>query len=310
MADNRTLQLDELRAFARVAELASFSRAAEQLGLARGQVSAAVQRLEARLGARLLQRTTRSVRLSADGEQFLPRCQDLLADAEQLQGMFQPVASGLRGRVRLDLPQALARDLVIPHLPDLLQRHPQLEVGISTSDRRVDVVREGFDIVLRVGRLADVDLAVRPLGEMTMCNVASPAYLRAHGVPRSLDDLAAHRLVHYAPGLGTQGAAWEHVDAAGVVRERPMRCSLVVNGTDACTAACLAGLGLIQVPHRGARRLIEAGLLQEVLPAHRAAPMPVSLLYPHRRQLAPRVRAMLDWIAGIVGPDLAALPAG
>ena len=210
------MDLHELRIFATVAELASFSRAAEQLGLAKGRVSTAVQQLEARLGTRLLQRTTRSVRVTPDGERFLDRCKELLTEAEQLQAMFQPAASGLSGRLRIDLPNTIARDFVLPRLPEFLAAHPLLEIGVSTTDRRVDLVHEGFDCVLRVGALVDSDLVARPLGGLPMRNVASPAYLRTHGTPRSLDDLAAHHVVHYMPSLNAQGAAWEHVDGDGM----------------------------------------------------------------------------------------------
>jgi DNA-binding transcriptional LysR family regulator len=304
------MQLDDLRIFARVAELASFTQAADQLGLAKGRVSAAVQQLEAHVGTRLLQRTTRRVRLTADGEQFLERCKELLADADALQAMFQPASSGLRGRLRVDLPYALTRDLVIPRLPEFLSAHPLLEIGISSTDRRVDLVQEGFDCVLRVGALADANLIARPLGMMAMRNVASPAYLRAHGTPRTLADLAHHRIVHYAAKLGTQGAGWEYVDG-GVVRVHPMRTALVVNATDAYHAACLAGLGLIQVPVLGSQHLVDAGLLVEVMPEFAAAPMPVSLIYPDRRHLAPRVQAFMQWLTQVVEPHLqASRPSG
>ncbi|MGZ5179452.1 MAG: LysR substrate-binding domain-containing protein [Ramlibacter sp.] len=298
------MDLDQLRVFARVADLASFSQAADQLGLAKSRVSAAVRQLEADVGARLLQRTTRRVRLTPDGEQFLDHCNELLADAEQLQAMFQPASSGLRGRVRIDLPNSLARDVVIPRLPELLAEHPGLEVGISTTDRRVDLVREGFDCVVRIGALADTDLVARPLGAMAMRNLASPAYLRAHGTPRTLADLAQHRLIHYAAALGTHGAGWEYVEGEAV-RLHPMRSALVVNGTDAYQAACIAGLGLIQAPVGGTQRLVDAGVLVDVMPGFRAAPMPVSLLYPHRRLVAPRVQAMLTWLAQVVTGYLA-----
>lgn len=298
------MDLHELRVFARVADLGSFSRAAEQLGLAKGRVSAAVQHLEVQLGARLLHRTTRQVRLTPDGEAFLERCKELLADAEQLQAMFQPAAAGLRGRVRVDLPASFARDVVLPRLPEFLAAHPLLEVGLSTTDHRVDVVREGFDCVLRVGTLADSELVARPLGALRMSNVASPDYLRAHGTPRSLADLAGHRVVHYAARLGTQGAGWEY-EEGGSVRLLPMKASIVVNSTDAYQAACLAGLGFIQAPVRGTRALVAAGRLVEVLPRHVPPPMPVSLLYPHRRHVPPRVQAMLQWLEQVVGAELA-----
>ena len=297
------MDFDELRIFARVAELGSFTQAADQLGLAKGRVSVAVQQLEARVGTRLLQRTTRRVRLTTDGEQFLERCRELIADAEQLQAMFQPAASGLRGRLRIDLPNAIARDLIIPRLPEFLAAHPLLEVGISTTDRRVDLVQEGFDCVLRVGPLADAELIARALGVMRVSNLASPAYLNAHGTPRTLADLAQHRIVHYAAKLGMQGAGFEYQDGSEV-RIHPMRCAIVVNGTDAYQSACLAGLGLIQAPVHGIHRLVDAGMLVEVMPDFTAPPMPVSLLYVHRRHLAPRVQAALNWMTQVVEPYL------
>jgi DNA-binding transcriptional LysR family regulator len=299
------MELNDLRVFARVAELGSFTQAAEQLGLAKSRVSTVVRQLEARVGARLLQRTTRHVRLTTDGEQFLDRCGQLIADAEQLQGMFRPAASGLRGRLRVDMPNVLARDLVIPRLPEFLASHPQLELAISTTDRHVDLVQEGFDCVLRVGALADAELIARPLGVMAMRNLASPAYLQAHGVPTCLADLAHHRIVHYSTRLSPHGASWEYCDG-DTVRQHPVRNAIIVNGTEAYSAACLAGLGLIQVPVPGSQSLVDAGRLVEVLPAFTAAPMPVSLVYPHRRQLAPRVQAFLQWITQVVEPYLAA----
>jgi DNA-binding transcriptional LysR family regulator len=298
------MDLHELRIFATVAELASFSRAAEQLGLAKGRVSTAVRQLEAQVGTRLLQRTTRSVRLTPDGERFLDRCKELLTEAEQLQAMFQPASTGLSGRLRIDLPNRLARDLVLPRLPEFLAAHPMLEIGISTTDRRVDLVHEGFDCVLRVGALVDSDLVARPLGVLRMRNVASPAYLRAHGTPRTLADLAGHRVVHYMPSLNAQGAAWDYADADGHHRSLPMRANVTVNGTDAYQGAALAGLGLIQAPALGLDALIAAGELVDVLPAFRAPPMPVSLMLPNRRQLAPRVQVVMAWLTHVIAPHL------
>lgn len=299
------MDFDKLRTFVRVAELASFTRAADQLGMAKGRVSDAVNRLEADLGTRLLQRTTRSVHLTQDGLQFLERAKELLQEADELQAMFQPAGSGLKGRLRIDLSHALARDVVLPRLPEFLAAHPQLEVGISTTDRRVDLVREGFDCVMRVGTLTDSDLVVRRLGELPQINVASPAYLACHGTPQTLDDLATHQVVHYDGKLGLQGAAWEYMDKGGAARRLPMRASVVVNGTDAYHAACLAGLGMIQAPLLGMRRHVEAGTLVPVMPELTAPPLPVSLLYAHRRQVPPRVRAVLDWLTQVVSPHLA-----
>ena len=300
------MNLDDLRVFAKVAELTSFSRAADQLGLAKGRVSTQVQQLEASVGTRLLQRTTRSVRLTPDGERFLDRCKELLAEAEQLEAMFRPAASGLTGRLRIDLPNRVARDIVIPRLPEFLAAHPRLEIGISTTDRRVDLVHEGFDCVLRVGALGDSELVARTLGGLRMRNLASPAYLARHGMPRTLADLAGHRVVHYASTLSTQDAGWDYRDPVdGTPRTLPMRAALTVNGTDAYQAAALAGLGLIQAPAIGTQALVEEGALVEVLPDFAAPPLPVSLLYPHRRQLAPRVQAVLAWLSQVLAPYVA-----
>ena len=298
------MDLESLRIFAKVAELASFSRAAEQMALPKARVSTAVQQLEARLGTQLLHRTTRVVRLTEDGQQFVERCRQLLADAEQLQCMFQSNPAALRGRLRVDLPTMLARDHVMPRLPEFLAAHPMLELGLSTTDRLVDVVHEGFDCVLRVGALGDSELVARRLGQMRMINCASPAYLRAQGTPQTLNELDSHRLVHYAGSLAASTAAWEYLDGQRY-RQKPMRCSIVVNGTDAYQAACIAGLGLIQVPAHGVRRHIERGLLVEVLPQHTAAPLPVSLLYPQRRHLPRRVQVFMGWLEQVLQPYLA-----
>ncbi len=246
------------------------------------------------------------MRLTPDGERFLDRCKELLTEAEQLQAMFQPAASGLSGRLRIDLPNRLARDIVLPRLPEFLAAHPLLEIGISTTDRRVDLVHEGFDCVLRVGTLVDSDLVARPLGFMRMRNVASPGYLSTHGTPRTLADLAQHRVVHYTPSLIAQGASWEYVDADGQRRTLAMRANVTVNGTDAYQAAALAGLGLIQAPTFGTDALVAAGELVEVLPRFIAPAMPVSLMVPHRRQLAPRVHAVMAWLTQVIAPHLAA----
>jgi DNA-binding transcriptional LysR family regulator len=300
------MHFDELRIFTRVAELASFSRAAEQLGMAKSHVSASVQQLEARLGTRLLHRTTRSVRLTQDGERFLERSRELLVEAEQLGTMFKPAASGLSGRLRIDLPNILARDVIMPRLPAFLALHPSLEIGISTTDRRVDLVQEGFDCVLRIGALGDSELVARPLGQMRMANAASPAYLTTHGTPRTLADLGGHRIVHYAPSLHAGGAGFDYLDPADQrYKTMPMASVITVNGTDAYQAAAVAGLGIIQAPAIGLRSLVAAGALVLLMEEHSAAPLPVSLMVANRRQLAPRVQAVMQWLGEILTPYLA-----
>lgn len=291
-------------AFVRVAELASFTRAAESLGQPKASVSNLVQSLENHLGVRLLHRTTRRVQLTQDGQACYERCKDLLADADEITAMFQHDAGQLRGRLRVDMGQSLARDLVLPHLPAFLADHPHLELELSCTDHKVDLIREGFDCVVRVGSLVDAALIARPLGLMEQINCASPEYLQRFGTPRSLADLAEHRLVHYVLILGAKPIGWEFVEN-GETRYIEMPGALTVNSTDAYTQACLAGLGIIQVPLAGLRGHLASGRLVEILPDYRPAPMPVSLLYPHRRNLSKRVQVFMDWLSQRVRDYLA-----
>ncbi|HEY9095986.1 MAG TPA: LysR family transcriptional regulator, partial [Hydrogenophaga sp.] len=254
-----------LQVFARVAELSSFTLAAEHLGMPRASVSTAVQQLENLLGTRLLHRTTRRVHLTQDGLVCHERCKDLLSDLDELQTMFQQAGGApLSGRVRIDMPNGMARTAVVPRVPELLATHPQLALEISSTDRRVDIVREGFDCVLRVGEVGGEGHVARPLGAMAMVNCASPGYLSRHGVPKSLADLAHHQLVHYSPALGAPPTGFEAM-VGDQNTFHAMPGAITVNSSDAYMAACLAGLGLIQVPLLGARELIEAGHLVPVL---------------------------------------------
>lgn len=296
--------IEAMRMFMRVAELASFTQAAESLGLPKSSVSSALQKLEAELATQLLHRTTRRVRLTADGQQFYERCRDLLADLDDVETMFQRSEQSLSGRLRVDMPGGVARYLVIPALPAFMAAHPQLRLELSSTDRRVDLVREGFDCVIRVGPVADSSLVARPLGAFEILNCASPAYLQAHGTPHRLEDLAAHTLIHYVSTFGGAADGWEYRGEEGRYRSLPMAGALVVNNAEAYQAACLAGLGLIQAPASGVRALLDSGALVEVLPRYRAEPMPVTVLYPQRRNLSRRVRALIDWLEQTLRPYL------
>jgi DNA-binding transcriptional LysR family regulator len=294
--------LDAMKIYARVAELGSFTQAAAGLGLPKASVSSAVQRLEAMLGTRLLQRTTRRVAVTQDGQLFLERCRDLLDDVEDLRTLFQSEGAVLRGRLRVDMPLGVARQMVLPRLPEFLAAHPGLELELSSTDRRVDLVREGFDCVLRVGPPGDSSLVARPLGGCELVNVASATYVRAHGKPTRLEQLSAHRLVHYVGTLGARSPGFEYLDASGQARRVTMAGALTVDNSEAYMGACLAGLGIVQVPRWGVADRLRAGELVELLPRHRPAPLPVNLLYAHRRHLPRRVQVFMQWIAGVMGP--------
>lgn len=292
-------KIHAMQLFIRVAELESFSRAADSLGLPKGSVSRQIQALENHLGCRLLHRTTRRVLLTQDGMVYFERAKDLLSNLEELDGMFQSDPSSVSGRLRVDMPVAIARNVVIPELADFLQRYPGIELELSSSDRLVDVIREGFDCVVRVGTLKDSGLIARPLGKLTQINCASPDYLARFGYPESLEDLSDHALVHYAVTPGVRPQGFEVADATGT-RWVKTGGVLTVNSTETYHAACLAGLGIIQAPRVGMREALRSGKLVEILPQYRAEPMPVSLLYPHRRNLSRRVHLLMEWLTEVL----------
>lgn len=301
-------QLEAMQIYVRVADLGSFTQAAESMGIPKASASAAVKRLEAVLGARLLHRTTRKVQMTQDGQVFYERCKNLLADVEEIQTLFHRDPARLRGRLRVDMPLAVARDVVIPNLPEFLQAHPELEIELSSTDRKVDLIREGFDCVLRVGVLSDSSLIARPIGEYRMINCVSPEYLARYGELKTLADLARHRLVHYVANLGGRSSGFEYVDSANSVVSVAMEGALTVNNSISYLGACLSGLGIIQTPEVGLQAYFDRGQLVEILPDYRPAPMPVWLVYPNRRHLPRRVQAFMNWLESLMQERLSLRP--
>ena len=299
-------RIEAMQIYVSVAELASFTQTANTMGLPKASISTAVQQLESELGTRLLHRTTRRVQMTQDGQVFYERCKDLLADFEELQNLFRSNETALKGRLRVDMPSGVARDIVLPRLPEFLQAHPALNIELSSTDRRVDLIREGFDCVLRVGALGDSSLIARPLGYYRMVNCASPGYVAQFGLPTHPDELAGHRLIHYVMTLGARDSGFEYEDPddAGTVKTVAMNGALTVNNSDAYYGACLAGLGIIQVPEAGVLAALDGGQLVELMPRYRAAPMPVALVYANRRHQPRRVQVFMNWLDAIMKPRL------
>ncbi|MGY6240634.1 LysR family transcriptional regulator [Burkholderia ambifaria] len=294
--------LHAMRIFARVAHLGSFTKAAEQLQLPRPTVSNAVQYLEKHLRVRLLQRTTRRVALTAEGATYYERCTRLLADLDDAETLFDDAGAAPRGAIRVDLPERFAQNKVIPALQDFHARYPDLRVVLSTTDRFVDLVADGIDCAVRVGVLSDTSLVARRIGELSQINCASPAYLARYGTPRSPDDLPDHVAVGYFSSRTGRELDWEYADMdTGALQNVKMRSVVAVNSSQAYLACCLAGLGLIQAPREGLAPLLEDGSLVEVLPEWHAEPLPVSVVFPNSRHLAPRVRIFVDWLAETLG---------
>jgi DNA-binding transcriptional LysR family regulator len=297
--------LDAVRIFITVAEMGSFTQAADSLGIQKGRVSTAVRKLEDDVGARLLHRTTRSVQLTEDGRAFHARARDLLAEVDDMHAMFAGDRVALRGRLRVDLPTEVARATIMPALPGFMAANPELELEVSSTDRQVDLVHEGFDCVLRLGPIKDETLIARPLGQLRTVNAASPAYLARHGVPRSLEDLRRqeHRSIHFSTILGARPYGWEYPVGDGHATLQ-LPGALHVNSAQTYEAAALAGLGLIQAPLLGIGRYLESGALVEILPDFRRRALKVSLVVAHRSNLSRRVRAFMKWIEDVLRPHL------
>ncbi|WP_232220962.1 LysR family transcriptional regulator [Paracoccus sp. J39] len=298
-------RIDLFRVFTRVVECSSFTRAADTLGLPRSSVSAAVQELEGRVGARLLHRTTRRVSPTQDGRAFYDRCLRVISDVEDTENLFRQTAAQPSGRIRVDVPGRIGQLIIAPALPEFLDLYPQIDIDLGVTDRAVNLVEDGVDCVLRVGPLDDSGLIARPLGKLALINVASPAYLKRHGIPDSPDRLGAHWGVNYASPSSGRVEEWEWMDG-GILRTRPLRARVTVNSAEACIACCLAGLGLIQIPAYDVRAHLEAGELVEVMPDHRAEALPMTLLYPHRQHLSRRLQVFADWLEALLRRDVIA----
>lgn len=288
-------RIDLFRIFTRVVECASFTKAAATLGVPRSSVSAAVIELEARVGARLLHRTTRKVSLTQDGAAFYERCERVIADVEDTENLFRQTSAKPSGRLRIDVPGRIGRLVIAPALRGFLELYPEIDIELGVTDRAVDLVQDGVDCVLRVGPLSDSGLIARQIGKLPLINVASPAYIGKHGTPKSPNGLGDHWAVNYASPSSGRIEQWEWTED-GDLRTTTMRSRVTVNSAEAYIACCLAGLGLIQIPAYDVKEHLEAGELVEVMPNHRADDMPLTLLYPHRQHVSRRLQVFSDWL--------------
>jgi DNA-binding transcriptional LysR family regulator len=286
-------RFDAMRVFIRVVEQRSFTQAAQDLGLPRSTATDAIKQLETRLGVRLLQRTTRTVSPTLDGEAYYRRCLAILGDIEDAEAAF--AGAKPRGLLRVDVQGTLARRFVLPGLPAFLARYPDLELFMGEGDRWVDLVREGVDCVLRVGEPRDTDMVARRVATLAEVTCASPAYLAVFGMPTSIEALSGHRIVGFRSSATGALLPLEFVKD-GIARNVTLPATLSVTGAESYSAAARLGLGLIQAPRYNLEADLQRGTLVEVLPEYPPAPSPVSLLYPRNRQLSPRVRVFIDWL--------------
>jgi DNA-binding transcriptional LysR family regulator len=287
-------RFESMRLFIRIVERRSFTLAANDSGVPRSTVTTVIRKLEERLGVRLLQRTTRTVRPTLDGEAYYRRCVSILDDIEDAEGAFSGAEP--KGQLRIDVQGTLARHFLMPGLPKFFERYPGIEISMSESDRWIDPVQEGVDCVLRYGELPDSDLVARRVGILERLTCAAPAYLERFGVPETIEDLQGHRVV----GLRslTTGQLANLVFRVGTtLKSVSLPATFSVTGTESYQLGLLLGLGVAQVPWFHVEEEIARGRLVEILPDTPPPTAQVSLLYPRSRQLSPRVRVFLDWAA-------------
>lgn len=291
-------RFDAMRVFTRVLERRSFTLAAEDLGIPRSTVTDAIKQLERRLGMQLFLRTTRHVNPTLDGQAYYQRCIEIIASIEDAEGGFSGAMP--RGLLRVEVQGTLARHFLLPELPAFLEKYPDIELYMTEGDRFVDPVREGIDCVLRVGLLQDSDMIARRVAMLDEVTVASPAYLARFGEPRHPDQLTdGHQMIGFRASGSIARMPLEFM-VDGKLRTVTIPAPVSVNAAESYTAAASLGLGIIQIPRYHAIRHIADGKLVQILHAYPPSSSPVSVVYPRDRQLSPRVRVFIDWIAMIL----------
>ena len=288
-----------MQVFVSVIETGSFTKAAQALHLHRPAVSKTIQLLEQQLGGRLLNRTTRQVNLTPEGEAFYERCKSLLADVSETMSSLGNRPARLVGKLRVDMPVSLAKLLIIPSLMDFQSLYPGIELTIGASDKPIDMLSEGVDCVVRMGELEDSSLIASSIGYLPMVTCAAPSYIERYGTPQSLVDLGAHRAVNYFSGNNPRPIEWVfNVD--GEVKAMRLESGIRVNDTEAFVASALAGFGLLQGLEISVRSHLQDGSLVQVLSDYGVPAKRVSILYPHRELLPPKVEVFIEWLKALM----------
>jgi len=293
-------RLDSMEAFVRVAESKSFSEAARRLNLSKSVISRQVSGLEADLGARLFHRTTRSLTLTEVGTAYLERCQRILADIEEANLSVSNLQAAPRGKLKVNAPVTFAIQHLAPALPDFLSRYPEMEIDLALNDRFVNLVEEGFDLAIRIGKLDDSSLIARFLAPARRVVVGSPDYLARRGTPQTPDDLTQHCCLSYS-NLSVADE-WSFNSPDGKRWPVEVKGRLRVNNGDVLRQATLSGLGLTMAPTFIVGADLQAGTLVQVLEQYVPQNIGIHAVYPHARHLSPKVRAFVDFLAERFGP--------
>lgn len=292
-------QLTAMLAFARVVETGSFSKAARDLGISKSAVSKQISRLEDRLGVRLLNRTTRRHSLTEAGTSFFEGCQRMLAEADSAEAAVSHLAAAPRGTLKVNAPMSFGIQHLGPALSDFLGAYPELSVDMVLNDRQVDLVEEGFDIGLRIGKLADSSLIARRLAPCRHVLCAAPSYLSGVPAPLLPEDLKALNCLHYS--YLSDGEVWRFAGPEGI-RKVSVTGRLHINNGDLLKDAAVAGLGVVLLPSFIIGEDLRAGRLVQILRDWRpAAEIAVHAVYPASRNLSPKVRVFIDFLSDCFG---------
>ncbi|QRY82543.1 LysR family transcriptional regulator [Pseudomonas sp. PDNC002] len=292
-------RLDGIATFVQVVDAGSFAVAAERLNLTRSAVGKAIARLEARLGVRLLQRTTRSQNLTEDGQVFYDSCVRALAELDAAHAELEGGRREPRGRLRVSVPISFGHLCVVPLMLELARDYPALKIDMSFTDRRVDLIEEGFDLAVRIGPLGDsATLAARKLGVQYTSIGAAPSYLARHGMPKSLDDLASHAAISYSVAGVT--SPWNLRDEDGHTKRIDIEPQLSMDDLQAISAAAVAGFGLARMPSWLLARHVKCGELVVVRGRCNLPPQDVHVVWPKTRYMPSKIRCAIDaLVAGI-----------
>ncbi|TDR78375.1 LysR family transcriptional regulator [Paludibacterium purpuratum] len=287
-------RFSEIKAFVTVAEQGSFVAASERMGLSRAMVTKLVSALEARLGVRLMHRTTRRLSLTAEGESYLSDAGPLLGELDALENRLSQGAARPAGRLRLTAPVSLGERFLGAALTEFCRQYPEIDIDLSLNDRRVDLVEEGYDLALRITQLGDSSLIARRLLPVRGAVCAAPAYLQAHGTPVHPDELAQHNCLVYT--LTDHTGFWPFVDADGSEQRVKVQGSLRANNGDLLLDAAINGLGITRQPRFLLERALASGELVEILHGFDLPQLALHAVYPVRRHVPGKVRVLVDFL--------------
>jgi LysR family transcriptional regulator for bpeEF and oprC len=293
-------KLQAMQVFVRVVETGGITRAADSLRMPKASATTLIQQLEAELGVKLLNRTTRSVSVTTDGAAYYPRCVAILAEVRETEESLAQRHGSPEGRLRVEVPTLMARLVIVPALPVFFARYPDIELQLGCSERRADLIEEGIDCAVWSGELEDSTLIARRVGQLYFGTCAAPSYLAAHGEPHHPDDLTAHRCInHFSPHTAK---IFDWVFAKNGMRiQTTLRGHIALDDENSYVAAAEAGLGIAQIPAFVLKEAMERGSLELLLGDWFPEPAPLNVVYPENRHLSSKTRVFVDWVAELFG---------